>query len=140
MKKQAFYALLFLIAFVSCKTKTIEVVEESYPDGSPKLTKYYTDNKARELVKEIQFYPNHKKFIEGEFKNNRKDGKWISYYETGIKWSEGFFKEGLDDGERISYYEDGKIRYKGYYKKGKMTGKWKFYDEKGNFLEEKDYK
>jgi len=140
MKKISFLVILLLLVFTSCKTKTIEIIEQTYPDGSPKIVKTYIEkNQERTLVKEIQYYPNHNKFIEGEYKNNRKHGKWIAYYENGKKWSEGFFADGLDDGKRTTYFENGKIRFIGFYKKGVETGLWKFYDETGKLVEEKRY-
>ena len=140
MKKISSLVILLLFVLTSCKTKTIEIVESTYPDGSPKIVKTYIEkNNERQLLKEIQYYPNHNKFIEGEYKNNRKDGKWVAYYENGGKWSEGSFKDGLDDGKRTTYFENGKIRFVGHYNKGAEVGVWKFYDETGKFVEEKQY-
>ncbi|MHC1707797.1 MAG: toxin-antitoxin system YwqK family antitoxin [Bacteroidales bacterium] len=107
------------VAFNSCNDKTKKVIEEKYPDGSPKTVKYYLENNGRqELVKEVDFYPNKNKRLEGEYKNDQRNGKWTYYYEDGKIWSEGSFVDDLNDGERTTYYENGQIRYQGSYRMG----------------------
>lgn len=139
MKK--YIILLFSIIFlVSCNTKVVEVVEEYYPDSTPKLVRYYKDDgKSRELIKEAKYYPNHNKFYEGEYENNKKHGKWFAWYENGNIWSEGSFNEGKDEGQRTVYYENGSKHYQGEYSDGKMVGVWKFWDEQGKLVEKKEY-
>jgi antitoxin component YwqK of YwqJK toxin-antitoxin module len=140
MKKLIFLLIFPLLFFVSCQSKLTEEIIEKHPDGTPKLVRYYSiDGQVKELAKEIQYYPNHNKFYEGEFKNNRKNGSWTVWYQNGNIWSEGFYDNGLDDGKRTGYYETGKKHFEGRYKKGKMTGTWKFWDEKGVLANEIDY-
>ncbi len=133
--------LIFVSLFLfSCTGDLVEEVVETHPDGTPKLVKYYQqDGNVRELVKEIQFYPNRSKFYEGDFKDNKKDGSWKVWYQNGNLWSEGFYDKGLDDGKRTAYYENGKVHFEGQYAKGEMVGVWKFYDEAGKMLNEIDY-
>ena len=136
---------LFSIFFVSlilagCKGEAVEEIVERFPDGSEKLVRYYIeDGQVRELTKEIKYYPNHKKYYEGEFRDNHKDGKWTVWYENGNVWSEGFFKKGMDDGLRTGYHENGKKHFQGNYREGKMVGKWVFWDEGGKQVQEVDY-
>lgn len=133
--------LLFLITFlcVGCNTKIVEETIESYPDGSPKIVRCFKDDgKTRILFKETLYYSNHQKYMEGEYKNGKRDGKWISWFQNGNKWSVGYFTEGLDDGERTVYYEDGKKYFYGKYKDGKKIGIWKFWDEEGKLTKEEN--
>ena len=124
----------------SCKTGPRKVVEETYPDGSPKVVKYFNDTPhGKELVKEISFYPNNKKKVEGEYKDSLRTGTWVSFYENGNKWSEGKYVAGISDGPRITYYENGKKRYEGQYKKGDRSGNWRFYKENGDLEKQVDY-
>jgi antitoxin component YwqK of YwqJK toxin-antitoxin module len=141
MLKHRNIIILFLALFLaSCTGNVVEEVVENHPDGTPKLVRYYEqDGNIRDLVREIQYYPNHQKFYEGEFKNNKKHGDWKVWYQNGNVWSEGSYKEGLDEGDRTGYYEDGKVHFKGQYSKGKMTGTWSFYDESGKLVKEIDY-
>lgn len=136
------YLVLFLSAFlfISCGGKTVEEIVETHPDGSPKLVKVYHENgNVRDLTKETQYYPNHKKFYEGEFKDNKKDGDWTVWYDNGNVWSEGHYEKGLDEGKRQGYYETGVVHFSGQYKKGKMVGTWKFFDEQGKLVNTMDY-
>jgi antitoxin component YwqK of YwqJK toxin-antitoxin module len=128
-----------IILFASCH-KTTKVVEETYTDGSPKIERYYKGEGAdKEMVKEVKYYQNKQKEMEGEFKNSKRDGYWVAYYENGNKWSEGYFENGLDHGKRTVYYENGKKRYEGNYTKGVQTGKWQFWSESGLLEKEVDY-
>jgi len=140
MKLKTIFLFLSTLLIFSCGVKNVEEISETHPDGSPKLIKVYqVKGDVKELVKETQYYPNHNKFYEGAFKENKKDGDWTVWYENGNVWSEGSYDKGLDDGKRQAYYENGVTHFTGQYKKGKMTGTWKFYDEKGNLTNEIDY-
>jgi antitoxin component YwqK of YwqJK toxin-antitoxin module len=140
MKKPHFLLILLSLFLFACTGSLVEEVVETLPDGTPKLVKYYKeDGGVRDLVKEIQYYPNHNKFYEGEFKDNKKDGKWKVWYENGNLWSEGSYKAGLDEGKRTAYFENGKVHFEGQYTAGEMTGRWVFYDETGKKVNEIDY-
>jgi antitoxin component YwqK of YwqJK toxin-antitoxin module len=115
-------------------------VEETYPGGSPKVEKYYVGEGAnKEMVKQVTYYPNKQKQMEGEFKDSLRDGYWVYYYDNGNKWSEGSYIKGLDQGKRTTYYQNGAKRYQGDYKEGKRVGIWVFYDSTGKQLKEIDY-
>jgi antitoxin component YwqK of YwqJK toxin-antitoxin module len=138
MKKYLTVFLLFLI-LVSCNRQQ-SVVEETYPDGSPKKVCLYTGRgEKRQLIRETTYYPNGKLQMDGTYKNNQRDGQWIYWHQNGSKWSEGFFREGKNEGRRLTYFENGKIRYEEYYKDGIRVGKWKFFDDKGKLLQVIDY-
>ena len=139
MKKVFFIFLLVIFSFTSCAPKN-KVVEESYPDGSPKRECVYkSQDGTRQMVKDTTWYPKKKIQMEGEYKHNKRDGRWIYYYENGKVWSEGFFREGKSDGKRVTYFENGKIFYEGYYDLDRRVGVWKFYDEKGGMVKTVDY-
>lgn len=137
--KQLTTLFVIIALFTSCR-KTTKVVEETYSDGSPKIERYYKGEGAeKEIIKEIKYYDNKQKEMEGEFKDSKRDGYWVAYYKNGNKWSEGYFKNGLDNGKRTVYYENGNKRYEGTYSKGVQTGKWKFWNESGMLEKEIDY-
>ena len=139
MKKYYLISLLVIFILTSC-TKETKVMEETYPNGSPKRECVYKGKgTSRDLIRETTWYPDKKIQMTGEFKEKKRDGKWIYYYENGNVWSEGFFKDGKSDGKRTTHYENGKIFYEGYYREDKRVGVWKFYDEKGKFLKSVDY-
>lgn len=134
--------MLALLAFLceGCTTKIVEDTIETYPDGSPKMVRYYKDDgDQRILFKETLYYSNHQKYMEGEYKNGKRHGKWTSWYQNGNTWSEGSFNNGVDDGVRTAYHENGKKHFEGKYKDGKKTGIWKFWDENGVQQKDQDY-
>ncbi len=139
MKIRVTIMTALLLILYSCKFE-YKVVEESYPDGSPKRVCIYRGkDETRELLKETTYYSNKQIQMEGTYKDGKRDGKWVSWYDNGKVWSEGSFKNGKSDGKRIVYFENGKIRYEGYYKEDTRIGKWSFYDENGRLLKEIDY-
>ena len=136
--KKYLISLLVVFAFTGCSKET-KVMEETYPNGSPKRESVYkVKDASRELIRETTWYPNKKLQMVGEFKEKRRDGKWIYYYENGNIWSEGFFKNGKSDGPRILYYENGKIYIEGHYKDDRQVGIWKYYNDKGILLRTDD--
>jgi len=136
--RNCFFIILSL--FIIACNKPKKVIEETYPDNSPKVEKYYIEKESsKELVKEIRYYPNNKIQMEGKYKNNKRNGDWIYYFENGTIWCEGSFLDGVDHGQRIVYYENGQKRYEGSYIKGKQTGIWKFWDEDGDVQKEIDF-
>jgi antitoxin component YwqK of YwqJK toxin-antitoxin module len=139
MKNQCLFSLLVIFAVTACKHE-VKIMEETYPDGSPKRECVYIGKDAsRELIRETTWYPHNKIQMTGEFKSEKRDGRWIYYYENGNVWSEGFFKNGKSDGKRTTHYENGRIFYEGYYQEDRRMGVWKFYDEKGALVKSVDY-
>lgn len=130
---------LIALAFMASCGKT-SVEKEKYSDGKIKSEKTFNDeNGEKELVKEVHYHPNGKKYIEGNYKDNKRDGYWASWYDNGQLWSEGEFKEGLSEGKRTVYHPNGKIYYEGTFKAGERVDIWKFYDESGKLTNEIDY-
>lgn len=139
MKK---YLLLLISLFflVSCGPKLEEVVEDTHPDGSPRMVVYYRLVEGfREKVKVTAFYENGQKRYEGEFAGDKRHGYWIYWYENGNKWSEGYFKNDLRDGFGTTWYDNGQKHFEGSYKDGVRAGVWMFYDMKGEMVKEVNY-
>ena len=138
MKKFGLISLLGIFSLSSCTHET-KIMEETYRDGSPKRECVYKGKgESREMIRETTWYPKKKVQMMGEYKENKRDGKWIYYYENGNVWSEGFFKEGKSDGKRTLYHENGKLYIEGHYKNDRQVGIWKYYDDKGNLIRADD--
>ncbi len=139
--KTRFLLITLITLFIwGCSTKVVDETAESYPDGSAKLIRTYKDDgRIKTLIKECKYYPNHQKYMEGGYKNGKRDGVWTSWFENGNKWSEGYFKDGLAEGQRTIYRENGKKYIEGKYITGVKTGIWKIYDENGNLIKEEKY-
>lgn len=133
--------MLSIIILGSCGPKLQERVTESYSDGTPKRVQFYTpDTENSYLAKEIFYYQNGQKKVEGYYNaEGRKHGKWVYWREDGKKWSEGYFFEGKDDKLRRTWHENGQKHYQGKYNKGTRVGIWKFWDENGRMVKEIDY-
>jgi antitoxin component YwqK of YwqJK toxin-antitoxin module len=115
-------------------------VISSFSDGKPKAIKIFDEINGQKIcVREIQFYKNGVKSMEGPITDGLRNGEWISWYDDGSVWSKGTFKNNLRDGRGIVYYRNGKIQIDGYYEKGERTGRWKSFDEEGNLISETDY-
>lgn len=139
MKTKLQLAVLLMITLTSCRFET-KVIEESYPDGSPKrICIYLGKGENRELIKETTFYPNKQAQMEGTYKDSKRDGKWTYWYENGKTWSEGTFIKGKAEGKRTAYFENGKVYYEGSYKEDQRVGKWRFFDENGRLQKEIDF-
>jgi antitoxin component YwqK of YwqJK toxin-antitoxin module len=88
-----------------------------------------------------EYYPGRKKIkIQGAQNNEKqREGKWVFFSETGLELSITYYKNGKRTGHSIVKYPNGSLRYVGEYENDQMIGVWKFYDEKGNLTQEKDY-
>jgi uncharacterized protein len=139
MKTKILLLALMIFSLSSCRFEN-KVVEETYDDGSPKrVCIYIGKGENRVLIKETTYYPNKQAQMEGTYKDNKRDGKWIYWYENGKVWSEGTYLRGKAEGKRTTYFENGKVRYDGFYKEDMRVGKWRFFDEQGRLLKELDY-
>ncbi|HNY03134.1 MAG TPA: hypothetical protein PKG48_11130 [Bacteroidales bacterium] len=132
-------AVILLFALVSCRSEH-KVIEETWPDGTPKrVCIYHGRGKDKELIRETTYYANKQIQMDGTYKDDKREGQWTYWYENGNKWSEGVFVKGKSEGRRVTYFENGKVRYEGYYKDDNRVGKWRFFDETGRLLQEVDY-
>jgi antitoxin component YwqK of YwqJK toxin-antitoxin module len=129
------FSALFLLS--ACKEKLTGVIDNWFEDGFPQKILYYKIQRRDSiLVKSTEYHPNHAIFIEGGYKNGKREGEWKSWYDNGNLWSVGTFKEGVQVGKTMTYYENGNLRYSGSYDKNeKRIGEWKFYDEDNNLIE-----
>jgi len=111
----------------------MEEVISKYPDGSPKVVKYFITNdlKQKVYVKETDYYPGNIKKVEGPLKDGFKHGKWCYWFRNGKKWSEGEFLYGLSNGRFFIWKEDGSRNLIANYKFGKPDGLWIFWDKNG---------
>jgi len=137
-----FTGLIFsVLLLISCKEKLTGVVTNYFDDGKPQQVLYYNIKKGDSiLVKHIEYHPNRSIYIEGDYKNGKREGEWKSWYENGNLWSIGTFKAGVQVGKTMTYYENGNLRYTGNYDGNeKRVGAWKFYDEDGNLLDTIEY-
>jgi len=147
MKITAFVILIGLL--IGCQienkktTKASTTTENNQNINSSKDE--FVDDKSSKIMSDningeyLEVYANGKIKIEGQKKDNLRDGTWYSYFESGNKWSETNYKNGLKKGASIVNYPNGKIHYKGQYKDDKKSGTWYFYKEDGTLDFEENY-
>ncbi len=137
--KQIIPLLLIHALLVSSCNKT-SVKTENFEDGTLKSEKTYEKtSEGEQLIKEVTYHPNGKKYMEGSFRDGLREGHWVSWFDNGTLWSEGDFKQGESHGLRSVYYPNGQLYYQGMYEMGKRKGVWLFYDETGEKIKEVDY-
>ncbi len=134
------FIMISTIFLQSCGSKIEKVIEKSYPNGKPEIERHYIKEGGEKILqKEIFYWSNEKKKIEGSFKEEQRDGHWIAWFENGNKWSEGYYIKGIEDGEKRVWHENGNIFFEGQYKMGVKVGHWKVFDEAGNLVQEINY-
>jgi len=137
MKRILLIILISALAF-GCTRK--KVVEATYENGKPRIVKYYNKKGGNlELEREIVFYKNEQKKIDGEYKDQLRTGLWKAWYENGNMWSEGEYREGKRNGKGISYHENGKKYIEGMYRDDVRVGLWRFYDTTGALTSEVNF-
>lgn len=140
MNQKLNLAVLAVILLVSCQNPPARIVSETFPDGSPKVVKYYQLNgRDSVLLKEEVFYQSGKRYMMGKYSNGKRDSIWTAWLEDGRVWSKGGYREGLEDGPKEVYHPNGSLFYKGQYKLGKRVGVWEFRNDKGERVQTLDY-
>jgi antitoxin component YwqK of YwqJK toxin-antitoxin module len=138
--KRLIVFILPILVVAGCHWGTQKEIEQRYPDGSVKVEKFYIYNEGnKELVKEVQYFENKQRKMEGTYINKLRNGKWTAWYKNGKVWSEGFFKDGRSEGVRTVYYDNGVKYMVGSYDMDQKVGKWQFYDNAGKLVKEVDF-
>lgn len=136
--KKLIYLFIVLVFSLACSDTLEEEIVSKYPNGTPMKINYFKwegDNKT--VLKEVRFYPNGEKELQGEYNSEgKREGEWIYWYSNGNKWSEGTFKNDMSDGNFTIWFESGRKNYEAGYKEGKPHGKWTFYDDDGKKYKE----
>ena len=78
--------------------------------------------------------------VKGNYRGGKRHGSWVVFFDNGKIWSEGMYVNDIREGSSVVYHANGQKYYEGKYKDGKETGVWKFWDEKGNMMNEVDHK
>jgi antitoxin component YwqK of YwqJK toxin-antitoxin module len=136
-KLKFFISLCLILVLAACNDKLTERVITSFDNGQPTEVRYY--NKNNQCVREVHYYDNGAVYMEGEIKDDVRNGEWTSYFEDGKVQSKGFFENDKRTGKSLVYYENGTLWMDGSYKEGKKVGLWIYYDEQGYVTDSIDY-
>jgi antitoxin component YwqK of YwqJK toxin-antitoxin module len=139
MRKTIITGILAAMLF-ACSPEIERVVVQTYPDGKIELEQYFIFKERDSiLVKEIGYYPDGQKRIEGEYRDGKREGQWTYWFSNGNRWSEARYKTDLRNGKSTVWYENGRKYFEGSYRMGERTGRWRFWDEEGNLLKQVNY-
>lgn len=132
--------LALMVSCTSQETETIPAKSELidiWDNGRPKKVRLYAEiDNQLEAVREVHYYSNGNKQLEGPLLNGSREGVWKSWYENGSLWSEGQYVNGIRQGEAVVYYPNGEMMYKGQYTNDRRSGLWRSYDEQGKLVHE----
>ena len=124
--------LIVVYAVLSCNQEETVGDNKNVINKEDQIKDTLIDYKIIKATPFLDFHPNGKLKIKGQFKNGFRDSLWVSYYPNGIIQSKNYYKDSVLNGNSIVYYSDGSIRYAGFYLQGKKHGKWEFIDKEGN--------
>lgn len=139
MKRSLCFGITVLMLY-ACSPEIEKVVVQRYPTGEVELEHYYIyQNNDSVLVKEVGFYPQGQKRIEGEYVDGLRDGTWMYWYDNGNTWSQASYKAGIRHGRSTVWFENGQKYFEGRYKHGERAGRWRFWDNDGTLVKEVNY-
>ena len=110
-----------------------------YSDTDGKLVLEETFTKGIKNGPTIVYYGNTGKPSElTEYKNGRKNGRWVTYFPDGKISTEGFYVNDTLQGPYKAYDINGKLLIKGQYEHALQEGLWMIYDTTGK-LQRKEF-
>lgn len=134
------FSLIALVALLAaCGPE--RVVEQTWPDGQPKVVAYVSERGGKKLrQREEKFYESGTMEYSGSYDEaGKRHGEWHYFYPTGVLWSLGVYAHGQMHGKKEVYWPDGTKRYEGFFANDQKSGHWVFYNEDGSVLEERDF-
>lgn len=115
--------------------RKIEVLEEKWPNGTPKRREEGYYNAKGEFIlhgASTLFYESGKKKTEIFYKDNEVHGPRTAWREDGKVHTQGQNYEGKADGTWMQYFADGKPAMEMHYDKGKFQGTFVEYHTSGH--------
>jgi|GEM_PF-712059 len=76
---------------------------------------------------------------EGNYQNDRQQGKWVYWFPDGTKYKECFYNRDLLDSLYTEWHPNGNKYVEGFYEKNCRNGRWVQWDSSGRTVEELDY-
>ncbi len=109
-------------------------VEEKYADGTVRVQREVVKMSDDQIINNgryTEFYPNGKKFAEGNYVDGAHDGQWSFWYDNGQLAKTVTFKNGQADGSWEVRRADGTLQSKKGYKNNLREGAWVLYYDDG---------
>ena len=80
----------------------------------------------------ILYFENEIIALQGNIKNQLRNGLWEHFYPDGTLMAEGEYKKGMKDGYWKFFYQEGHLKLEGLYVDDKRHDDWIKYDKQGN--------
>ena len=112
----------------------VEIVEQYWADGTPRLRKELVPGPNGKLINHgtyARWHKNGSKAYEATFVRGKKEGIAILWHENGRKWAEEHYLDGQKHGPRYVWDENGTKRKEEHFFEGKPHGTWAVWNDKG---------
>jgi antitoxin component YwqK of YwqJK toxin-antitoxin module len=109
-----------------------ETIQEKLGDGRvERQVAKFSDNSFAADGTYVEYYPNDKVFVKGQFVKGRQEGEWTYYFDNGQVNRKSTFKGGKPNGSWEVFRADGTLSAKRGFKDGLRDGEWFTYEETG---------
>ncbi|PKP25842.1 MAG: hypothetical protein CVU06_03850 [Bacteroidetes bacterium HGW-Bacteroidetes-22] len=140
MKLRISTTLMMMVVIMACRPQNRQLITERYDEKTPKVVKEFQIDKGdTSFTREIQYYPNGQKHLEGALAEGKRDSIWTTWREDGKLWSQATYRNGVEHGVSVAYHPTGAKYYEGRFFKGQRVGIWRFYDETGKEVNSQDF-
>lgn len=122
------------VLFLTACSETLEEVESSWPDGSPReVTVYNVSGETKTPTAYKEYHENGHIYMEGPYDAElKRHGIWTAYHNDGTNQSQTEYTHGSKEGFTKVWYPNGALRYEGQYKGNVKSGDWTYYKEDGS--------
>ena len=117
-----------------CPAAPVEVIEEFWPDRTPRLRKEVVRSPDGTPVNHgayTRWHDNGRKEYEATFIHGKKEGVATLWHKNGQKWTQEHYINGRKHGPRITWDENGTKRKEEHFFEGKPHGTWTVWNDKG---------
>lgn len=111
-----------------------EVFTERFENGKPRVERQvakFSDDHFESDGFYREFYPNGQKFLEGQFRQGRREGDWTYSFDNGQVNRMVSYQNGQLNGQWEVYRADGTLAAKKEFENGLRNGTWMTYDATG---------
>jgi antitoxin component YwqK of YwqJK toxin-antitoxin module len=120
---------------VTQRAAPVEVVKESWPDGTPKSRKEFVREPDGSLVlngRYTTWYESGVKQYEATYVNGRLEGTATAWHPNGRVWTTEEYVNGLRNGTRVAWDPEGHRVQEEHYYEDKPDGTWTYWEPDGN--------
>lgn len=113
----------------------LQVIEEHWPDGRPRLRKEALSGPNGALVNHgtyTRWFDNGNQEYEATYVHGELHGVATAWHQNGRKWTEQHYDHGVRHGARRNWDQSGRLRGEEHFVKGKPHGTWTIWKADGS--------